>query len=80
MDDVKAMATALKMKFEQNDELAKKLCQSRGILAEASVNDLFWGVGLAQYDKRVYNRKNWRGQNKLGEMIMMVCRQLQENV
>ena len=42
------------------------------ILVEASPTDCRWGVGLARTDPRVYNKKLWRGENWLGQIMMAV--------
>lgn len=43
------------------------LIQSEGkSIVEASQFDRIWGVGLAEYDERILDRRNWRGANRLG--------------
>jgi len=41
-------------------------------LVEASQFDTIWGVGLAEYDERILDRRNWRGANRLGIAWMRV--------
>lgn len=64
------MATALRMKFDQNEHL-KKFLLSTGdkYLAEANVTDLFWGIGVHMKDLPK-DRDQWPGQNVLGELLM----------
>ncbi|MEC0184139.1 NADAR family protein [Paenibacillus peoriae] len=57
-------------KFTQNPNLLKYLLKTKGTtLVEASPTDTIWGVGLAENDARIYNRKSWRGTNWLGEIL-----------
>jgi len=57
-------------KFTQNDDLLAALLATRGTtLVEASPNDRIWGVGLAEEDPRIRNRRTWRGTNWLGEIL-----------
>lgn len=36
-------------------------------IVEASQYDKIWGVGLAEYDERILDPRNWRGTNRLGK-------------
>ncbi|MGO4529514.1 NADAR family protein [Paenibacillus sp. 2TAF8] len=57
-------------KFTQNEDLLAALLATRGTtLVEASPDDRIWGVGLAEEDPRIRNRKTWRGTNWLGEIL-----------
>ncbi|HLC78076.1 MAG TPA: NADAR family protein [Candidatus Nanoarchaeia archaeon] len=57
-------------KFRQNLKLYEELKATKGtVLVEASPYDLIWGVGLAEDDPRILNRRNWRGQNLLGKIL-----------
>jgi len=57
-------------KFTQNEDLQAALLATRGTtLVEASPDDRIWGVGLAEEDPRIRNRKTWRGTNWLGEIL-----------
>ena len=57
-------------KFTQNEELLTALRATRGTtLVEASPDDRIWGVGLAEEDPRIRNRRTWRGTNWLGEIL-----------
>ncbi|MCM3134160.1 NADAR family protein [Paenibacillus polysaccharolyticus] len=57
-------------KFTQNEDLLAALLATQGTtLVEASPDDRIWGVGLAEEDPRIRNRKTWRGTNWLGEIL-----------
>lgn len=57
-------------KFTQNEDLRDALLATRGTtLVEASPDDRIWGVGLAEEDPRIRNRKTWRGTNWLGDIL-----------
>lgn len=46
---------------------------------EASPIDRIWGIGLSEKDKRAWNKKTWRGQNLLGEILTKVRDKLMES-
>jgi ribA/ribD-fused uncharacterized protein len=57
-------------KFTQNPPLKAALLATAGtILVEASPHDRIWGIGLAEDDPRIHDRKQWQGQNRLGEIL-----------
>ena len=39
---------------------------------EANPDDTIWGVGLTSSDDAILIESNWRGQNLLGEVLMVV--------
>ena len=47
-------------------------------LVEASPYDKIWGVGLAQDDDRILDKRNWKGMNLLGKALMNVRKELIE--
>lgn len=64
---------ALLAKFYQNIPLSHLLQSTRGnILAECSVNDTVWGIGLKMGDKNIQNIMKWKGENRLGFLLMTV--------
>ncbi|MDO4338009.1 MAG: NADAR family protein [Eubacteriales bacterium] len=60
-------------KFSQNDELKDKLLDTgSAMLAECSVSDRIWGIGISMKDDRRYLIDQWEGQNLLGFSLMQV--------
>ena len=60
-------------KFTQNPRMMNKLLsyENRKIV-EASSTDTIWGIGLGLNDPRIFDEREWRGTNWLGEVIMEV--------
>ena len=60
-------------KFAQNEHLGD-LLRSTGsaLLAECSVQDRIWGIGLSMADPERFDPAQWRGRNLLGYTLMMV--------
>ena len=59
------------LKFSQSPRLKTLLIMSSIYeLVEASPYDKIWGVGLAEDDPLIYDKKNWKGENLLGKAIM----------
>ena len=60
-------------KFTQNPLMLQQLMETYGYtIVEASPTDVVWGIGLGQDDPLRFDRKNWRGTNWLGEVLMDV--------
>jgi ribA/ribD-fused uncharacterized protein len=60
-------------KFSQNANLKQQLFATAGTtLVEASPTDKIWGVGLKASDQRIRDRRNWLGENRLGEILTQV--------
>ncbi|MFK7738842.1 MAG: NADAR family protein [Planctomycetota bacterium] len=60
-------------KFSQSAKLLRILCETgRRTLVEASPMDFIWGIGLRADDPRAFDRAQWRGENLLGEALMVV--------
>src|ERR1700744_3245718 len=67
------MEEANRFKFLQNPILAAKLeATGKRELVEASPVDTIWGVGLAPYDDVILDKRNWRGQNRQGRVLMKI--------
>ena len=64
-------------KFSQNEDLKERL-KSTGndILAECTVRDRIWGIGLSMKDPDRFETDKWNGQNLLGYALMMVREKL----
>lgn len=68
-------------KFRQNGELLSKLLETGdAILAECSVGDRIWGIGLSMRDSRWLSMIEWRGQNLLGFALMQVRVKLRQEI
>ena len=65
-------------KYEQNQELLGLLLATsdNDIFVEASPFDTVWGIGLAINDPRAWDKKTWRGQNLLGNVLTEARRRL----
>ena len=65
----------LMAKFGQNQKLRKKLLATEEtIMAECSVNDKIWGIGISMDDIRRFDLSEWVGINLLGNTLMLVRR------
>lgn len=65
-------------KFTQHAALREQLLATgEAAIVEASPTDTRWGIGLAVNDPRVWDPKEWRGTNWLGNAIMRVRKELQ---
>jgi len=61
------------MKFSQNNKLKKLLIGTKDIfIVEASPMDKIWGIGLSPDNYNLRNPSRWKGENRLGEAIMIV--------
>jgi len=61
------------LKFSQHEDLKERLLATENkILAEASPNDLIWGIGFRANDEKALDEKNWKGKNLLGKTLMSV--------
>ena len=60
-------------KFKQNTDLSKLLLETEdAVLAECSVQDKVWGIGLSMKDERCFDIHQWLGANLLGFTLMQV--------
>lgn len=64
-------------KFRQNKSIRNALIASRDYaIVEASQNDSIWGVGLSENNADITDFAKWKGQNKLGRVLMLVRERL----
>lgn len=71
---VDSMMRAITYKFTQNEDLKNELLKYNGkTFVEASPYDKKWGVGLAENDPLILDKRNWKGQNLLGECLTNLC-------
>ena len=74
---LRIMSEACTYKFKSSEDLARRLLATGDTtLVEASPTDCIWGIGLTEHDPNAYNPKMWRGLNLLGEVLMVVRKNL----
>jgi len=65
------MRAILKAKFTQNPTLRTLLLDTGdAILAEANPRDKYWGIGTSSTTTIAKNPDKWKGENKLGKLLM----------
>ncbi len=73
----RVMLCGLRLKFQQNEELAAKLLDTGvSILAECSPYDDIWGIKLSADNEASSNPSRWKGHNLLGRTLMYVRSEL----
>jgi ribA/ribD-fused uncharacterized protein len=61
------------LKFSQNNELKNALLATKNkMIIESNPNDLVWSCGLSNSDDKILEPSCWRGDNLLGEILMIV--------
>lgn len=69
-ESVKIVSKGTRLKFEQNVELMTMLRKTgTRKIVEANPSDAIWGIGMAIGDPGIEDETNWRGQNRLGEIL-----------
>jgi len=64
-------------KFTQNPHLLTQLLATGNkTLVEASPRDTIWGVGMGVTNPKIYDRRNWRGKNLLGNILTRLRNEL----
>ena len=67
------MVKGLFLKFSQNKSLKNQLLATGSkTLVEGSPYDKIWGVGLKWDDPRILDEANWKGENRLGQALMII--------
>ncbi|KAF8384948.1 hypothetical protein PRIPAC_74090 [Pristionchus pacificus] len=67
------MREAVILKFSQNRGLLDELLATgEATLAECSPRDTRWGIGFRRDDPRACDRREWRGENRMGNILMDV--------
>jgi predicted NAD-dependent protein-ADP-ribosyltransferase YbiA (DUF1768 family) len=67
------MVEGLKHKFTQHKDLYADLCATKGRqIAEASINDAIWGIGIGATHPDAPFPNKWKGTNWLGKSLMEI--------
>lgn len=65
------MSKGIHSKFSQHPELRHELLETGDkIIGEANPRDTYWGIGTSMDSDKAKVPSKWRGQNKLGKMLM----------
>ena len=73
------MYNVLMSKYTSNQESKISLIKSGNkTLVEASPYDLVWGVGLSKYNDDILQEEYWRGENRLGNVLMKVRKDIKK--
>ncbi len=73
------MRTAVKAKLMQHPEILKKLRDTGDtLIGEADPRDKYWGIGTSADTSFAKNPERWKGQNKLGKILMELRTELKE--
>jgi ribA/ribD-fused uncharacterized protein len=65
------MEKAIRAKFVQHPELRKQLLETGDkIIGFADPRNTFWGIGTGMESEKSKKPSKWRGQNKIGKILM----------
>jgi ribA/ribD-fused uncharacterized protein len=65
------MQTGIKAKFVQHPELRKQLQDTEGrMIGEANARNTYWGIGTSMSSEKSKHPEKWRGQNRIGKILM----------
>jgi ribA/ribD-fused uncharacterized protein len=65
------MMRAVRAKFTQHPELQKQLLETGDReIGDADARDSFWGIGTSENTEKSKDPSKWKGQNKLGKLLM----------
>jgi ribA/ribD-fused uncharacterized protein len=77
-DDI--MRLGIRTKFIQHPELRKQLQETgERMIGEADARNTYWGIGTSQTSEKSKHPEKWRGQNKIGKILMELRQEFQEN-
>jgi len=75
------METGIKAKFVQHPELRKQLLATdEKMIGEANPRDTYWGIGTGIESEKSKHPSKWRGQNKLGKILMTLRTELRNQL
>jgi ribA/ribD-fused uncharacterized protein len=67
------MEKGVRAKFVQHPELRKELLETGDkIIGKADARNTFWGIGTGMSSEKAKSPSKWRGQNKLGKLLMEI--------
>lgn len=67
------MENIIRAKFSQNENLREELLNTKDkTLVEGNPYDTFWGAGISIYNPKIWDKEQWRGSNKLGDILMKI--------
>jgi ribA/ribD-fused uncharacterized protein len=65
------MMRGVRAKFVQHPELQKQLLETGDRqIGDADARDAFWGIGTSENTEKSKDPSKWKGQNKLGKLLM----------
>jgi ribA/ribD-fused uncharacterized protein len=65
------MRTGVRAKFVQHPELRKQLQETgERQIGEADARNMYWGIGTSEASEKSKHPEKWRGQNKMGKLLM----------
>lgn len=75
------MAKGVRAKFVQHPELRTQLLGTDDkIIGFADARDVYWGIGTSMTTEKVKFPSKWRGQNKLGKLLMSLRDEFKQEV
>lgn len=63
-------------KFSQNHALGARLLATGSRKIVESTDDLVWGSGIALNHEHATDERKWRGENKVGDLLVTVREEL----
>jgi ribA/ribD-fused uncharacterized protein len=73
------MKTAVRTKFVQHPELRKQLQETgERQIGEADARDTYWGIGTSASSEKSKHPSKWRGQNRMGKILMDLRKEFAE--